>query len=113
MLWTCCCEPGTLCQCWEPGKLSAAPVVTTGAPPGCTAGLQQSTVREVLTERRESEAWKAAALAAGQEHIIPLIHPLFPLPIMPAASLASQGGCEDSLVNVCEALYRWRELCKC
>lgn len=109
---------GLCAQCWEPGKLSAAPVVTTGTTwlpcwPACGMVLQGSTVREMLTERRESEAWKAAALAAGQEHVIPLIHLLFPLPIMPAASLASQGGGEDSLVNVCEALYRWRELCKC
>lgn len=58
------------------------------------------------------EAWKAAA-SAGQEEVIPMIHPYFPLPIMSAASLASHRGCEDSLVNVCKALYRWRELCKC
>lgn len=109
---------GIWAQCWEPGKLQWWPQ----APHFCTAVLpvawcwreaQPGKCWETRGRVKTRTAWEAAALTAGQEEIIPLIHLLFPLPIMPAASLASQGGCEDSLVNVCEALYRWRELCKC
>lgn len=103
------------------GSSVPAPVVTTGTTslhcwPACCMALEGSTIREMLTERRESEdhsTMKSSSISSRPRGgYSPDTSPL-PTPHHASSLFSFHGGCEDSLVNVCEALYRWRELCKC
>lgn len=75
--------------------------------------LERSTVQG-KAERRVREHYSSLKKSSSRPRkgYSPDTSPL-PLPIVPAASLTSHRGCEDSLVNVCEVQCRWRELCKC